>query len=182
MIDEAANDFYFWCEYYREIAMQDTTEKPIWQIESELRSHVIMLKPVLEKMITRLIEKQIDPCKCVAMLGELYVIAMRQISYLMGSIEPKLDDVWALAKQLELSPKNPKVALKELILEELRSKPALSAMFDRLSFLTWETIDEQDSKNINRLGEILLTHNFEIEKPRGEKKARLKAILDNVVQ
>ena len=57
---------------------------------------------------------------------------------------------------------------------ELRGKPALSALFYRLSYLHWEIIDERDERNLQRLSDILLNHRIEIERPRGERKARLK--------
>ena len=67
------------------------------------------------------------------------------------------------------------------IREVLRGKPALSNLFDRLSFYRWETVTEEDERNLQRLQEILIDHRVEIERPRGEKKARLKRISDNLV-
>ena len=67
------------------------------------------------------------------------------------------------------------------IREVLRGKPALSNLFDRLSFYRWESVTEEDERNLQRLQEILIHHRVEIERPRGEKKARLKRISDNVV-
>ena len=58
----------------------------------------------------------------------------------------------------------------------LRGKPALSALFERMSYRRWESIDSKDEKNIERLIPILLNLRIEIEKPRGEGKARLKKI------
>lgn len=182
MIDEAAKDFYSWCDFYRQTVLQDTSEKPVYLIDSEIRTHVILLRPILEKLSARLTTKKIDSTKCLMLVGELNVIALRPIEYLMGSLELKLDDVWTLAKQLELSATNAKEDLREQILDDLRSKPALSALFDRLSFARWESVSDQDSKNLQRLIELLLPHGFELERPRGEKKVRLKAISDNAVQ
>jgi hypothetical protein len=182
MADDAAKEFYSWCDFYRQTALQDTSEKPGYLIDSEIRTYVILLRPILEKLSTRLIAKKIDPTKCVSLIGELNVIAIRPVEYLMGSLEPKLDDVWSLAKQLELSAANPKEDLRELILDALRSKPALSTLFDRLSFARWESVNDQDSKNLQRLIELLLPHGFELERPRGEKKVRLKTISDNAVR
>jgi hypothetical protein len=44
-----------------------------------------------------------------------------------------------------------------------------------------ESVTEEDERNLQRLQEILIDHRVEIERPRGEKKARLKRISDNVV-
>ena len=62
------------------------------------------------------------------------------------------------------------------IQKALSGKPALSPLFDRLSYRRWETIDKSDERNLQRLSEILLIHGIEIERPRGERKARLKTI------
>jgi len=62
------------------------------------------------------------------------------------------------------------------IQKAMSGKPALSALFDRLSYLRWEPIDSNDERNIQRLTEILLQHGIEIERPRGERKARLKKL------
>ena len=104
MNDEAVSEFYEWCNFYRRAALQDTSEKPVYLIDSEIRTHVILLRPILEKLTTVLLSKQIDCEKCTRLIGELNVISLRPIEYLMGSLEPKLDDIWNLAKQAELSP------------------------------------------------------------------------------
>jgi hypothetical protein len=58
----------------------------------------------------------------------------------------------------------------------LRGKPKLIALFERLNYLSWQTIDENDERNLQRLNAILLIHRIEIERPRGERKARLKKL------
>ncbi len=59
----------------------------------------------------------------------------------------------------------------------LRGKPKLFALFERLSYRSWQTIDESDDRNLQRLSGILLSHRIEIERPRGERIARLKKLL-----
>lgn len=66
--------------------------------------------------------------------------------------------------------------MPEAIKNALRSKPALSALFERMSYRRWETLDESDERNLQRLSEILLEYRIEIDRPRGERKARLKTI------
>lgn len=58
--------------------------------------------------------------------------------------------------------------------DALRGKPALSRLYERMSFRRWETVDDRDEKNLERLIPILLDHRIEIERPRGEKKVRMK--------
>lgn len=67
-------------------------------------------------------------------------------------------------------------AVTPAIQKALSGKPALSTLFYRLSYLRWETIDESDERNLQRLSEILLSQRIEIERPRGERKARLKKL------
>ncbi|MEQ1829620.1 MAG: hypothetical protein ABL921_26900 [Pirellula sp.] len=58
----------------------------------------------------------------------------------------------------------------------LSGKPKLFALFERLNYLSWQTIYENDERNLQRLSQILLDHRIEIERPRGERKARLKKL------
>ena len=73
MIDEAIKEFHTWCDFYRRAAMQDSNEKPVYLIDSEIRTQVILLGPILEKLSATFISKQIDCEKCTRLSLLLFV-------------------------------------------------------------------------------------------------------------
>ena len=58
--------------------------------------------------------------------------------------------------------------------QALRSKPALKKLYERLSGFAWQGVSNNDDRNLQRLNGILMEFGMEIERPRGEGRARIR--------
>jgi hypothetical protein len=61
------------------------------------------------------------------------------------------------------------------LLNKLQNKPALMRIYDLLADGEWHETSSKDERNYQRLSDLIIGFEMEIERPRGERRIRIKS-------